>query len=221
MQYGLHRTATTLQSQTLCVILLLLHAHEPEKVVCHFWHNTPMEGVHETNCRLHTGSPRCFEVAKTHSVDIVTYQAQNVQPNASSRAALFATAAGGPSDADWRAEAAKLSRELAMHVSYVQTTGRVAQRGHHAAHDYAPIFGLDRSQMAQLLEYLRFWQPLRQCCGAQMSSDWMSDLIGLNETSAVPYTPHHTHTDAVYPACEVCTPWASHTVHNPCSALHP
>ena len=53
---------------------------------------------------------------------------------------------------------------------YVQTTGRVARLGYHIAYDYQPIFGLTDEQMADLLEYLRFWDPLRTCCGKRYVS---------------------------------------------------
>ena len=101
---------------------------------------------------------------------------------------------------DQQSIAASLTSEIKLNVTYVQTTGRLSEIGYHLARDYQPIFGLSDSETAMLLEYMRYWTPLRQCCGTQMSADWLATLRGYN---ASVHKPHHERTSPAYPACEV------------------
>jgi hypothetical protein len=209
IQYGLPRTASTLQAQTLCAIQLLLHPDEP--VVCGFY--SPVG--HELRCLLESkargvakpsGPAHCFDVAKVHMQRSVTdhilrEERTRIELNVTRyRAALFTTVEGGATEADAHAAAGIVASKVGMPVVYAQTTGRLAALGYHLALDYQPIFGLTAEMMSQLLEYLRFWTALRQCCGPQMSGDWYAQLKGLNTSE---YTPHHARSSSAYPACEV------------------
>ena len=44
-------------------------------------------------------------------------------------------------------------------------------------HAYAELFGLSAGRLYALLEFLRFWDVLRQCCGVQMSADARAALF--------------------------------------------
>merc|ERR1712232_50590 len=45
-----------------------------------------------------------------------------------------------------------------------------------AASRYAKHFGLSASQNRMLVDYMKLWSVLRQCCGEQMSRTWRRHL---------------------------------------------
>ena len=185
LAYGPPRTASTLQFQILCASHYLRHSHEPEKVLCRF-SGTPSPSV-----------PPRHEVIKSHK-----FPAQALLQNLSAaRTRVFATAvnasaAGG----DWRPTAARLEGIIGLPVAYVQVTAMLARSGAASliATDYAPALGLTSEQTGHLIEYIRYWSILRQCCGFEMSADWHAVLR--NDSSHV---PHHASTSSTYPDCGI------------------
>jgi hypothetical protein len=178
IQYGPPRTATTLQHAALCVVMFLLHPDEPGEVHC-------AKGTIEDQLLPSTSK---YTVYKTHN------------PNAPSdfvgRSWLFVTSEAAGDDVE-RA-AAQATAELGVPVHYAQTLGALSSRGYRYAADYGPIFGLTVDETDQLLDYLRYWDTLRQCCGSQMSSDWRAALQG-----SVLNPAHRSFGSSTYPACEI------------------
>jgi hypothetical protein len=163
----------------LCVIMFLLHADEPDEVHC---------AMGTIGDELPPAKTK-YTVYKTHN------------PNAPSgfvgRFWLFVTSELGADD-DGRRAVAQATAELGVPVHYAQLVPALSTRGYLYAADYAPLFGLTVDEREQLLDYLRYWDTLRQCCGSQMSADWRARLQG---TELSP--PHRAFGTPTYPACEV------------------
>ena len=186
VQYGPPRSASTLQFQILCAATYLLHAKEPERCLCRF--GSPSQPAARTQHQR-------YEVVKTHRFP---------RPdNISDYAWVFATAvndsAVGPSgEVDWRETAQHLKIKTRLDFKFVQLTSMLARRGYLIAFEYQRLLGLSDEQLAHILEYLRYWTVLRQCCGREMSRDYRAILQNDSQ-----YVPHHLRSSPLYPACEM------------------
>ena len=79
-----------------------------------------------------------------------------------------------------------------------QTPAELSVHGwHHFAAMYAHAFRLTTPQLYALVDYIRHWDVLRQCCGAQMSKDWRATLQGHDAR-----TPDPAVHSPWYAACE-------------------
>merc|ERR1711990_43432 len=61
---------------------------------------------------------------------------------------------------------------------------------------YKDACDLSDHDVSAMLEYFRYWEVLRQCCGVQMSQDWRNTLDPLEG-----YTDHHGPHDLGNPHC--------------------
>jgi len=187
IQYGPMRTATTLQHAALCVIMFLLHPDEPDQVTCY-------SGRHRVP------RPRTkYSVFKTHNSSAPKLFAGDnwLFVTARNASAAAYTPIVSPDSGDWRGTAAAMSRELGVPVVYAQVVDLLALRGYRYIADYASLVRLTLDETEQLLDYMRYWSSLRQCCGSQMSSDWRKELQGDTE-----HSPAHPFGTGSYPACE-------------------
>ena len=168
IQYGEPRTASTLQFQTLCAIALVLNEAEPDRVDCSFLPAGPtppgdLAGKAADLNKLH--------VVKTHTVPADGFPKD---------AWLFASEiddAVGPDD-PWQGAAQRMSDELGHEVKYTQVMSRLAERGSGIATEYRSFFGLSEPQIEEVVTYLRYWDILRMCCGAQMDDGYRAELGG-------------------------------------------
>ena len=168
IQYGEPRTASTLQFQTLCAIALVLNKADPSRVVCSFLPAGPtppgdLAGKAADQTTLH--------VVKTHSLPAEGF------PN---NAWLFASEIDDAVGADdpWQGAAQRMSHELNHEVKYAQVMSRLAERGSGIASEYQSFFGLSDPQIEEVVTYLRYWDILRMCCGAQMDDGYRAELGG-------------------------------------------
>uniref|UniRef100_A0A7S4W7L1 Phospholipase B-like n=1 Tax=Alexandrium monilatum TaxID=311494 RepID=A0A7S4W7L1_9DINO len=180
IQWGDRRSATTLQFQTLCAAMLLMHSSEPEKVICHYWNGTIVWDVLLSNCYFGT-----YWVMKTHNSTAVRDFASVTFGR---RIWFFATAMS-----TWDAQF--VPWVLGVPVKYVQTMRQLSLKGYFIVTEYQRIFGLSDDQLEVLLQYMRYWHTLRQCCGRQMSFDFRFSL--LNRTWR-----RHKKSSSMYHACE-------------------
>ena len=168
IQYGQPRTATTLQFQTLCAIALVMNKADPSRVVCSFLPPTkPGENVLKGKAADQTA----LHVVKTHTVPAEGFPKD---------AWLFASEIDDTVGADdpWEGAAERMSQELGHHVKYAQVMSRLAERGSGIAKEYQPFFGLSDAQIEEVVTYLRYWDILRMCCGAQMDDGYRTELGG-------------------------------------------
>jgi len=196
IQWGEPRTATTLQFQSLCLLLTIMN---PEKTKCAFVWPDHWEEESNVSGLIHDSSS--ILVLKVHDEQIM----KNVRKRgleAGRDVWLFATAdnetAGSDGNfVDWQPTARHLSNSLHIDVKYAQVISLLSARGHHILEDYKAIFDLSDEQTDNMIAYMRYWDVLRQCCGTQMSEDWRGILVGSHAI------PHHDPSDSAYPACQV------------------
>uniref|UniRef100_A0A7S4QAK3 Phospholipase B-like n=1 Tax=Alexandrium monilatum TaxID=311494 RepID=A0A7S4QAK3_9DINO len=180
IQYGPGRTASTMQFQSLCAIMLLMHSSEAELVNCGY----TSEFFTATLC-----DEEGYWVIKTHHPGAVSH--------------IVATAAGTGhriwvfTSANDTAHAKQIEADLGVKVTYAQTMHKLSVKGYFLVSEYQPIFGLTDDQTEVLLQYMRFWHVVRQCCGREMSIDWRHDQ--LNKTSI----SRRKRTGTFYAACEI------------------
>ena len=167
IQYGESRTASTLQFQTLCAFAMVLNEAEPGRVNCSFLPSYGTSG----DLVDKAADQSTLHVVKTHVVP-----AEGFPKDAWLFVSEIDDAVG--SDDPWQGAAQQMSAELKHEVKYVQVLSRLMTQGSGIATEYKPLFGLSDQQVEQVVTYLRYWDILRMCCGAQMSDDWRAQLIG-------------------------------------------
>jgi len=189
LQYGKPRTVTTLQFQSLC---MMAHMAFPNlRVIC------PALGQHFGNVFYVNGSiadENVFFEAKRKNIVLVLKAHAPRRFKLPTEIWLFATSA---EEREWRDIAVE---ETAVHnapVKFVQTMSELREKGFKLVKEYKDVFGFSSQQIDELMEYLRYWTILRQCCGCQMSHDRMLDIA---ETKG---NRRWAHTDPLYPACEI------------------
>ena len=159
LQYGRARTGTTLQFQTLCAIAHLIFGARSNTVRC-----------------VSTGTTKPIPTDYAVPAGTVVVQKTHQAPptRVSQPAWLFAT----------ESSAAPLSSTLlrahseasSLPLRFVQQSADLARRGHTLAAEYQRVFRLSDAQTDSLLEYLKYWDVLRLCCGAQMSEGYRAVL---------------------------------------------
>jgi hypothetical protein len=102
-------------------------------------------------------------------------------------------------DDPWQGAAKRMSQKLDHDVKYVQVLSRMTGRGSGIVTEYQSFFGLIDQQLEELVTYLRYWDVLRMCCGAQMNEAYRAELI-----SGTPPNPSEA-SKSEYPACDMYT----------------
>eukprot|EP00308_Calcidiscus_leptoporus_P027322 CAMPEP_0119362358 /NCGR_PEP_ID=MMETSP1334-20130426/9441_1 /TAXON_ID=127549 /ORGANISM="Calcidiscus leptoporus, Strain RCC1130" /LENGTH=233 /DNA_ID=CAMNT_0007377557 /DNA_START=569 /DNA_END=1270 /DNA_ORIENTATION=- len=137
-------------------------------------------------------------------------------PTATKHAALwiFATSNGTGAAAaigleghiDSPHESLALARRFRWPVQFTQSTVVLSRLGYRPfAARYSSIFKLRPREHDLLVEYIRYWDVLRLCCGLQMSADWREELFRKYDVATFqepPPPPRHPRESPAYPACE-------------------
>ena len=168
IQYGEPRTASTLQFQTLCAIALVLNEAEPGRVDCSF---LPAGPAPPGDLAGKAADPSTLHVVKTHTVP-----AEGFPKGAWLFASEIDDAVGAVEP--WQGAAQRMSDELGHDVKYAQVMSRLAEQGSGIATEYQSFFGLSDPQIEEVVTYLRYWDILRMCCGAQMDDGYRAELGG-------------------------------------------
>ncbi|KAH8057896.1 hypothetical protein JL722_6437 [Aureococcus anophagefferens] len=177
VQYGRFRTASTLQYQSLCAIMHLVHGADGA-VACHHLARVDARGVPLTapgaaRGDRHTYRPQPLprlaagEVAAAYKTHF-RFDERNDRD-----VWVFATTNGTDDTGPLAA--------LGYDVKLVQSTAELFDARRRGA---AALFGLGDGALRQLHDYARYWDILRQCCGAQMSEDAQSSFMGLGDLVA-------------------------------------
>lgn len=175
VQYGEPRSGSTLQFHSLCLMMLMLHEEEASNVSCSFGATTTSK----------------FKVIKAHSVN-------SFLKTIPSNAWIFMTL---KSKSELHQQVKQNIEKMKKRNLTIQKTvdlDEVGRAGFYIATQYQKHFGLSDNKMVHVLEYLRYWDILRQCCGKQMSSDWRNKLAPQKG-----YKQHHEPNSLTYPACEM------------------
>ena len=183
IQYGESRTASTLQFQTLCAIALVLNEADPARVDCSF------KGLDDLDTD-EAANPSGLRVWKTHNVPSEGFPKD---------AWLFTSEIDDEVSFDdpWQDAAHRMSQKLDHEVKYAQVLSRLTGRGSGIATEYKPFFGLSDPQVEEVVTYLRYWDVLRMCCGAQMNDGYRAELISN-------LRPNSSETSqSEYPACDM------------------
>eukprot|EP00965_Chrysotila_dentata_P229208 6197051-Pleurochrysis_carterae.AAC.1 len=156
----------------------LLHDDEPDKVHCRFW----WPGLPTDRLKYHSNQ---YEVVKTHEWPINFEEITKMSW-------LFTTF-------DPHQNQSSITDKALAAARYVQNYVDLMRRGYLLLTDYQRVFSLSDEELGYLLEYMRYWSILRQCCGVQMSSDWRAKLQNVTNR-----TWHHGGPTSIdYPACEM------------------
>ncbi|XP_045202150.2 uncharacterized protein LOC123555619 [Mercenaria mercenaria] len=174
IQYGVGRTATTLQFQILCLMMAFLHEDEINDVGCYYNRRNLVKK---------------YNVIKCHDISWYLTVKWSKWVFMTSNHAL-------------------LSRRLNYMrgkikdknttIPFIADIDLVSRRGHYIVHEYQRFFGISDEKMQHIVEYLRYWDVLRVCCGMQMSADWRNHLA-----PKAKYKQHHSYHSPTYPACEM------------------
>ena len=190
IQFGHPRTATTLQFQTVCLMMVtvLSRLQKLDQLECQFFKQLPKAKSQKNH----------YSVWKTHALPMdLSYSHW-----------LFTTYDPQSKSSDPTAELAARKANVKFKASITQ----VEEQGISFAMKYQSFFGLSKSEMLDVIDYLRYWDILRLCCGLQMSSDWRNYLIDYyngSQTNLTGYenfiktSGHHNFTSPSYPACEI------------------
>ena len=192
ISFGPGRAQTTLQFQSACALQILLHP--TATVSCRFVREAQLTTVLQ-NLLKPTLSAPTYYVLKSHDTFTEVQKAVH-QAGAGNITSLWVVNIS--ENLNWAEEAEKLRQaDTVLDIAYVQTTARVGSVGYQLVWDYQPLFQLTSFQMQQLLEYMRYWSILRQCCGMQLSADWRHYLW--NDTD---WKNRWSVTSPKYPGCE-------------------
>lgn len=186
IQFGHPRTATTLQFQTLCLMMVtvLSRLKKLDELQCQFFKQLPKPKSQKNH----------YSVLKTHALP----------SNLSYPHWLFTTYDPHSNSSDPTAEL--ISRKA--NVKFKASIAQVERQGNSIAWEYQEMFGLSNAEMNNIIDYLRYWDILRLCCGLQMSSDWRNYLIEYYDNISgyenfINTAGHHKFTSPSYPACEI------------------
>ena len=103
-----------------------------------------------------------------------------------------------------KSKSASLSqlKDQGYNIKFVQEGPSLGKLGHYMAFKYQDIFDLTNEQIEGIVEFMRYWEILRKCCGMQMSSDWRQELLPPNKKGPR-YNVHHDQNSPSYPACQI------------------
>lgn len=190
IQSGLARTASTLQFQSLCLFMAILHPNA-ERIDCRY--------VAQNEQELYSG------INLKHPLVIKMH----VSPTEHDPIAHATLGRANDGKAwhfvSWRETTRKphdiveeLRRTWNRDIRYVQTRNIIRNRGYRYVQDYQDILGLNDGQMDIVLEYLRYWTILRKCCGLQMSSHQLGKLATWGKN-----WPDRNVSHPAYPDCAI------------------
>ena len=185
--FGKPRTATTLQFAGLCGAMFL-HADDPTGVECKYGgaHLLP-KGFHANT----TGKGKWL-LLKSHDNETLAQNMTNdLVDSEGNKAWLFTTSSNATAGLDgnyldWKPTADIQAAELGYPVKYTQVVQLLDARGYLLGEDYARMYGLDATDTDSLLSYLRYWDPIRQCCGLQMTDSWRQVRLPLADGRRLP-----------------------------------
>ena len=159
VQSGPPRTATTLQFRTLTIMgVLRLH----ESGMLHKFRSMFGKGLADiSSCCDNT----TFTFVKTHN------EVMNI-PRGSW---LFITTRNGRPD---EKRQKMLDHYEAGIFQQSCDISEAIREQYFVARKYQPTFGLSDDEMSAVYQYLRYWDILRLCCGAQMATEYRNILLG-------------------------------------------
>lgn len=169
VQFGQSRSGSTWQFVLLCAAACLRQGEKQTN--CWF-----LKKSHEApRLKLKPGT-----VVKVHTLE----RFKEVLAN-NGGAKVFVSA----SRASFHSNATDLRRDVqtrwGARVDHVQLFEELGRRGHSLVADYDGHLDLSAASLASLAAFMRYWEILRRCCGAQMSSDYRNRLVrrgpGFNE----------------------------------------
>lgn len=157
LQYGIARTATTLQFQILCLMMAFLHEDEVQFV----------------GCSHHKQKEKKYNVIKTHVIS------EFLNTNLPSNTWIFMTSNSSFSEN----KKASVSRNIQkieaknLRIPLIADVNSVLEQGYLIVYEYQAIFGMPDDKMKHIVEYIQYWDVLRVCCGTQMSAHWRNYLF--------------------------------------------
>jgi len=179
VQWGHTRTATTFQFQTVCSAVAMLHGK-----------HTTCKYIGHSTSHVNNSFSRPA-VIKTHDLKF-----RNEMRKWPDFAGMYVTETTNRGHDVWVGDAcaADAKRDESKGATYVQLYEKMFFRKFTIVYDYQRPLGLTDEQTTDLAEYMRYWEILRRCCGAQMSKDFSARLRG--------HARERNDTDIAFDMCE-------------------
>lgn len=167
VQVGKPRTATTVQSKIMCISLFFKLLERDDN-----------EGLARNLTCAYSKKPKRFSlhrpiVLKTHGAHEQEALDKVILEPKKQHIWVFSTA---KTKEEAKSKRGKL-QSRGYNVKYVQDLETLGVLGHQIVQKYSSIFHLNDVQTSALIEYMRYWDILRVCCGAQMSAKWRNELL--------------------------------------------
>ena len=166
VSWGMPRTATTLQFQILCAATCLNHG---ASTTCDFScdSSAATQRGRPTVCKYHEIKD-AMSMAEAPGATLYLTAKHTLSPDAESVRG----------EERWMPTARAFARMFKPRrkISFVQAVDALADRGYHIARDYQRALGMSDADTDALLDYIRYWDILRTCCGWQMSEDYRNRL---------------------------------------------
>lgn len=170
LQAGAPRTGTTFQFQVLCATMCLAHLDDDAFVDCEYVTPFALANFSANFSAWSQSSIKRYKVLKTHSLQVAT----SARDKMKSTSQLFVTAQRSadkdPKEKGWQSFKKQLEEKWNAPIKFVQLYDDLLLLGHALAFEYGQIFNLNQEQIHSLVAYIRYWEILRRCCGAQMSA---------------------------------------------------
>jgi hypothetical protein len=129
--------------------------------------------MHDIGCTFDKKEKKKYNVIKTHTISVF------LRTNLSSNTWVFMTNSSTLSEKQ-KAEIKREKRKIeAKHIKIPLVMGMdlVSKQGYLIVEEYQAIFGMPHEKMKHIVEYLKYWDILRVCCGVQMSAHWRNHLF--------------------------------------------
>lgn len=170
LQAGAPRTGTTFQFQVLCATMCLAHLDDDAFVDCEYVTPFALANFSANFSTWSQSSTKRYKVLKTHNLQVATSARDQMRFTSQLFVTAQRSAEQDPKQKGWESFKKKLEDKWNTPIRFVQLYDDLLLLGHALAFEYGQIFNLNQEHIHSLVAYIRYWEILRRCCGAQMSA---------------------------------------------------
>lgn len=172
IQVGKPRTATTLQTTFVHLLLSIVAKKTPQMIDDRYVKSDLREEIEKSLLSRKGKEDGIVTIIKTHSFDKSDWEFVNDHIPVSDYVVFATVAKLNLSNRTFQNQFSKVSDR----VIFVQNYALVKRNPHDIVLKYTEVFNLSKEEIDIVVEFIRYWQILRRCCGSQASSDWIQLL---------------------------------------------